>query len=71
MAFKVGDKVKFKTGGDQWACMQDMKITQVNVDGTYDIVGKNPHLKRQYGTDLCCTLRVKECNLESDSNDRR
>ena len=40
MAFKVGDKVKFKIGGDQWACMQDMKIIQVNADGTYDIVGK-------------------------------
>lgn len=71
MAFKVGDKVKFKTGGDQWACMQYMKITQVNTDGTYDVVGKNPHLKRQYKTEYCCALRVKECNLESDSNDRK
>ena len=40
MAFKKGDRVKFKTGGDQWACMQDMKIQQVNKDGTYDVVGK-------------------------------
>ena len=26
MAFKKGDRVKFKTGGDQWAYMKDMKI---------------------------------------------
>lgn len=70
MAFKKGDRVKFKTGGDQWACMQDMKIQQVNKDGTYDVVGKNPYLKRQYKTEYCCAVRVKECNLERDSDDR-
>ena len=64
MAFKKGDRVKFKIGGDQWACMQGMKIQQVNV------VGKNPHLKRQYKTEYCCAVRVKECNLERDSDDR-
>lgn len=68
MAFKKGDRVKFKTGGEQWACMQDMKIQQVNKDGTYDVVGKNPHLKRQYKTEYCCAVRVKECNLERDSD---
>ena len=64
MAFKKGDRVKFKTGGDQWACMQDMKIQQVNKDGTYDVVGRNPKLKRFYGTEFCCSLHIKECNLE-------
>lgn len=70
MAFKKGDRVRFKTGGDQWAYIQDMKIQKVNDDGTYDIVGKNPYLKRQYKTELCCTLRVKECNLERDEDGR-
>lgn len=59
MAFKVGDRAKFKIGGDQWAYMQDMKIQTVNSDGTYDVVGKNPHLKRQYKTEHCCAVRVK------------
>lgn len=68
--YKIGDKVKFKIDGDQWAYMKEMKIQAVNNDGTYDIVGKNPHLKRQYGTERCCTLRVKECNLERDSDGR-
>jgi uncharacterized protein YodC (DUF2158 family) len=34
MAFKVGDKVKFKSGGDQWACMWDITVQKVNNDGT-------------------------------------
>ena len=46
------------------ACMQDMKIQQVNKDGTYDVVGRNPKLKRFYGTEFCCSLHIKECNLE-------
>lgn len=71
MAFKVGDKVKFKRGDDQWACIQDMKIQKVNNDSTYDVVGKNPHLKREYKTEYCCTLHVKGCNLESDSCGRK
>ena len=66
MAFNKGDRVKFKTGGDQWCYMQDMKIQEVNNDGTYDVIGKNPHLKRQYKTECCCAVRVKECNLELD-----
>jgi hypothetical protein len=70
MAFKKGDRVKFKTGGNQWAYMKDMKIQAVNNDGTYDVVGKNPHLKQTYGTIYCCTLRVKEHNLERDSDGR-
>ena len=62
--YKVGDKVKWKDGGNQWAYMQDMRIQKVNDDGTYDVHGRNPHLKRQYGTDRCCTLHVREENLE-------
>lgn len=69
MAFKKGDRVRFKTGGEQWAYMKDMKIQAVNNDGTYDIVGKNPYLKRQYKTENCCALRVKEHNLERDSDE--
>ena len=68
--YKIGDKVKFKTDGDQWACMWDMTIQKVNNDGTYDIRGRNPHLKRQYKTEYCCALRIKECNLERDSDGR-
>jgi hypothetical protein len=48
--------------------MWDMKIQKVNDDGTYDIIGRNPHLKRQYGTDRCCTINVKEENLERVQN---
>ena len=70
MAFKKGDRVKFKPNGDQWAYMQDMKIQKVNKDGTYDVIGKNPQLTRQYKTEYCCALRVKECNLRCDSNGR-
>ena len=67
--YKVGDKVKWKEDGDQWACMWDMKIQKVNEDGTYDVCGRNPHLKRQYGTDRCCTLHVREENLERAEDD--
>lgn len=70
MKFKKGDKVKFKTGVDQWAYMKEMKIQVVNNDGTYNIVGKNPHLKRQYKTECCCAVRVKECNLEREEDGR-
>lgn len=70
MAFKVGDKVKFKSDGDQWVCMWDITVQKVNNDGTCDLHGRNPHLKRQYGTEYCCTVRVKECNLERDSDGR-
>jgi hypothetical protein len=66
--YKIGDKVKFKDDADQWTCMFDITIQKVNNDGTYDLRGRNPHLKRQYGTEYCCTLRVKECNLERDSD---
>ena len=68
MAFKIGDRVRFKTDGDQWAYMKEMKIQAVNNDGTYDIVGKNPYLKRQYKTEYCSAVRIKECNLERDSD---
>jgi hypothetical protein len=68
MTFKVGDRVKFKDDGDQWTCMFDITIQKVNNDGTYDIHGRNPHLKRRYGTEHCCTVRVKEYNLERDSD---
>jgi hypothetical protein len=70
MAFKIGDRVIFKTDGDQWAYMKEMKIQTVNNDGTYDVIGKNPHLKRQYKTEYCCAVRVKECNLERDEDGR-
>lgn len=66
MAFKIGDKVKFKTDSDQWACMWDITIQKVNNDGTYDIRGRNPHLKRQYKTEYCCAVHIKECNLERE-----
>ena len=46
-----------------------MKIQKVNEDGTYDVCGRNPHLKRQYGTDRCCTLHVREENLERAEDD--
>jgi hypothetical protein len=69
MAFKKGDRVKFKIDGDQWAYMQDMKIQKVNKDGTYDVVGKNPQLTRLYKTEYCSALRVKEHNLERDSDE--
>ena len=68
--YKIGDKVKWKDGGDQWACMWDMKIQKVNNNGTYDVIGKNQHLKRQYGTDRCCAITVKEENLERDEDGR-
>lgn len=68
MLFGASAKREGRTGNDQWAYMQDMKIQAVNNDGTYDIVGKNPHLKREYKTEYCCALRVKECNLERDSD---
>lgn len=68
--YKIGDRVKFKTDGDQWAYMKETKIQTVNNDGTYDVVGKNPHLKRQYKTDRCCAVHIKECNLERDSDGR-
>lgn len=71
MAFKVGDKVRFKCNGDQWAYMKEMKIQVVNNDGTYDVIGKNKHLKREYGTELCCAVRIKECNLERDLDGRK
>lgn len=69
MAFKKGDRVKFKTDGDQWAYMKAMKIQKVNNDGTYDVIGKNPHLTRLYKTEYCIAMRVKECNLEREKND--
>ena len=62
--YKVGDSVKFKDGGDQWAFMCEIKILKVNSDGTYNIIGKNPGLKRKYGTDLCCCIGIREDNLE-------
>ena len=64
ISYQIGDIVKWKAGGDQWACMWDMKIQKVNNDGTYDVHGRNPHLKRQYGTDHCCAIHIKEENLE-------
>lgn len=70
MAFKKGDRVRFKSNGDQWAYMKEMRIQAVNSDGTYNVVGKNPHLKRQYKTEHCCTVRVKECNLERGEDGR-
>ena len=68
--YKIGDKVKFKDEADQWACMWDITIQKVNNDGTYDIRGRNPHLKREYKTEYCCAVRIKECNLERDSDGR-
>ena len=71
MAFKVGDRVRFTDNADQWCYMQGMKIQKVNDNGTYDVVGRNPKLKRFYGTEFCCSLHIKECNLERVDDGRK